>query len=174
MLDFVFKKTTKDRKRKGPIPIPLWPMQMLSNIVKAPRGLWSMVKVPKRTTKARESSWGLKEESPRSLSFKANGLIEKMGQKSADRRFPKRNRNKEANVIEGITQYVFNINLSTVVTKMNLVGKTQRNGGLVRVLPVMCALIKASSPFFNLSQMERKCTWGILLHLKSKVKGNWC
>ena len=46
----------------------------------------------------------------------------KQGHKSSDCRLPKRNKPKEANVVDGITKYVFNIDLTIVIFEMKLVG----------------------------------------------------
>ena len=47
---------------------------------------------------------------------------EKMGHKAVDCRLPKKNKNKEAYVMEEITQEVDDLNLSVVVSEVNLVG----------------------------------------------------
>ena len=46
----------------------------------------------------------------------------KQGYKSSDCRLPKRNKHKEANVVDGITKDVFDIDLTTVISEVNLVG----------------------------------------------------
>ena len=45
-----------------------------------------------------------------------------MGHKAVDCRLPKKNKNKEAYVMEEITKEVDDLNLSTVVSEVNLVG----------------------------------------------------
>ena len=47
-----------------------------------------------------------------------------MGHKASDCRLPKKKR--EANVVENITQHVSDINLSAVVSEVNLVGYNPR------------------------------------------------
>ena len=49
---------------------------------------------------------------------------DKIGHKALDCRSPKKK--QEANVVENITQHVSDINLSTVVSEMNLVGSNPR------------------------------------------------
>ncbi|KAH9751211.1 hypothetical protein KPL71_014192 [Citrus sinensis] len=49
---------------------------------------------------------------------------DKMGHKASDCRLPKKKR--EANVVENITQHVSDINLSTVISEVNLVGSNPR------------------------------------------------
>ncbi|KAJ0031111.1 hypothetical protein Pint_13788 [Pistacia integerrima] len=49
-----------------------------------------------------------------------------MGHKASDCRLPRRNRIKEANVMENITQDVSDISLFAVVSKVNLVGSNPR------------------------------------------------
>ena len=46
---------------------------------------------------------------------------DKMGHKSADCRLPKRNKKKEANVVDSMTQEVSDISLSAVVSEVNMV-----------------------------------------------------
>ena len=46
----------------------------------------------------------------------------KQGHKSLECRLPKRNKPKEVNVVDGITKDVSNIDLATVISKVNLVG----------------------------------------------------
>ena len=49
-----------------------------------------------------------------------------MGHKAANCKLPKKNKNKEAYVMEEITQEVDDLNLSTVVSEVNLVGFNPR------------------------------------------------
>ena len=49
-----------------------------------------------------------------------------MGHNAADCRLPKKNKNKEAYVKEEITQEVDDLNLSAVVSEVNLVGSNPR------------------------------------------------
>ena len=46
----------------------------------------------------------------------------KQGHKYSDCKLPKRNKPKEANVVDSITKNVFDIDLTTVISKVNLVG----------------------------------------------------
>ena len=49
-----------------------------------------------------------------------------MGHKAADCKLAKKNKNKEAYVMEEITQEVDDLNLSVVVSEVNLVGSNSR------------------------------------------------
>ena len=73
-----------------------------------------------------------------------------------DCRLPrKNNKNHEANVVDNIIQDVSNINLSPMVSKVNLVGSNPKNDGL-RLVPLdMCAQTKSCSLLLNHS-MGRK------------------
>ena len=51
---------------------------------------------------------------------------EKQGHKSSDCRLPKRNKPKEANMVDGITKDVFDINLTVVISEVNLVGSNPK------------------------------------------------
>ena len=64
----------------------------------------------------------------------------KQGHKLMDCRFPKWNNPKEANVIDDITKYVSDNDLTAVIFEMNLVGLNPKDGGLILVLPAMHAL----------------------------------
>ena len=46
----------------------------------------------------------------------------KQGHKSVDCRLLKRNKPKEVNVVDGITKDVFDIDFTTITSKVNLVG----------------------------------------------------
>ena len=48
------------------------------------------------------------------------------GNKLADCRLSKRNKPKEANVVDNITKDVFDIDLTTVISKVNLVGSNPK------------------------------------------------
>ena len=50
----------------------------------------------------------------------------KQGHKSSDCRLPKRNKHKEANVVDGITKDVSDIDLTTVISKVNVVGSNPK------------------------------------------------
>ena len=50
----------------------------------------------------------------------------KQDHKSSDCRVPKRNKPKEANVVDGITKYVSDIDLTTVISEVNLVGSNPK------------------------------------------------
>lgn len=64
-----------------------------------------------------------------------------MGLKSFE--YKKLKRNQEANLVEDIARDVDDIHLATVISEVNLV--RSKNGELIRVLPVIFALIKSSS-----------------------------
>ena len=49
-----------------------------------------------------------------------------MSHKVANCRVPKKKKNKEANVMEEITQEVHYLNLSTVVSEVNLIGSNPK------------------------------------------------
>ena len=51
---------------------------------------------------------------------------DKMGHKAVDCRLPKKKKNKEVNVMEEITQEVDAVNLSAVVSEVNLIGSNPR------------------------------------------------
>ena len=51
---------------------------------------------------------------------------DKMGHKAADCRLSKKNKNKEAYVMEEITQEIDDLNLSAVVSEVNLVGSNPK------------------------------------------------
>ena len=51
---------------------------------------------------------------------------DKMGHKAADCRLPKKNKNKEAYVMEEITQEVDDLNLLAVVSEVNLIGSNPK------------------------------------------------
>ena len=46
----------------------------------------------------------------------------KQGHKSSDYRLSKRNKPKETNAVDGITKDVYEIDLTTVISEVNLVG----------------------------------------------------
>lgn len=96
-----------------------------------------------------------------------------MGHKYVDCKFPRRNINKEPNIIEGIAQDVSDINLSVVISEVNLLGSNLKEWW-TWVLLVTFALIKVCYSLFNILKMERKCTCGIIIPLKSREKGKWC
>ena len=50
----------------------------------------------------------------------------KQGHKSSDYRLPKRNKPKDANVVDGITKDVFDIDLTAVIFEVNLVGSSPK------------------------------------------------
>ena len=51
---------------------------------------------------------------------------QKQGHKSTDYRLPKRSKPKEVNVVEDIRKDVFDIDLTTVINEVNLVGSNPR------------------------------------------------
>ena len=97
-----------------------------------------------------------------------------MGHESVDCRLPKKNnKNHEANAMNDITQDVSDINLSTMVSELNLVGPTRKNGGLTLVPLNMCAQTKGSSLLSN-QLMGKKFSWETLLLLLLKDEGRCC
>ena len=50
----------------------------------------------------------------------------KQGHKLADCKLPKRNKPKEANVVDNITKDVFDIDLKTLISEVNLVGSNPK------------------------------------------------
>ena len=84
-----------------------------------------MIKVPRKgnTTKGKGSK--LEPEGGVSKKQKFQGKCfncGKQGHKSFDCRLPKMNKPKEANVVDGITKDVFDIDLTTVIFEVKLVG----------------------------------------------------
>ena len=92
--------------------------------------LWNMVKVPnskKPTTKGRTLSWDLKGEISKKQKLSGKCFnYGKQGHKSSDCKLPKMNKPKEANVVDGITKDVSDIDLTTVISKVNLVGSNPK------------------------------------------------
>ena len=89
-----------------------------------------MVKVPNSTkskTKGKTLSWDPKEGSQSSKNFEENtSNCGKQGHKLANCRLPKRNKPKEANVIDNITKDVFDIDFTVVIFEVNLVGSNPK------------------------------------------------
>ncbi|PKI36043.1 hypothetical protein CRG98_043567 [Punica granatum] len=68
--------------------------------------------------------------------------VMKQGQSSKNKkRSPKRKKDHEANMVNKMARDVANINLYTVVSEVNLIGSTRRNGGSIPVPPDMCSQI---------------------------------
>ena len=106
MLSSELRKITKLKKEEG---LFLWQRQMLLNMD---------LKIKKKV--------GLKGGiSKKQTKFQGKCLnCDKMSHNASDCRLPKKKR--EANVVENITQHVSNINLSAVVSEVNLVSSNMR------------------------------------------------
>ena len=91
-----------------------------------------MVNVPssrKSTTKGKTVSSYLKGGISKKQKLQEKYFnCRKQGHKSSDCRLQKRNKPKEANVVDGITKALFDIdlNLTTVISKVNLVGSNPK------------------------------------------------
>ena len=94
----------------------------------------------------------------------------KQGHKSSNCRLPKRNKPKKANVVDDITNDVFDIALTTVIFEVNLVRSNPKNGVLTLVLLVMCSWTRRCSPPLNQLRLGKRCLWGTLPLQNSKVK----
>ena len=86
----------------------------------------------------------------------------KQGHKSSDCKLPKRNKPKEANVVDDISKDVSDIDLTALISEVNFVDLIPRNGGLILVLPAMCALTIICSPPLNQLRLGKRCSWGTL------------
>ena len=134
-----------------------------------------MVKVPRKSsiTKERALSWdprrSLQEEK---IQREMLQLWEARSQ-VFDCRLSKRNKPKEANVVDSITKDVFDIDLTTIISEVNLVGSNPRNGGLTLVLLAICVLTTRCSLPLNQLRLEKRCSWGTLPHWISKGKVRW-
>ena len=98
----------------------------------------------------------------------------KQGHRSLDCRLRKRNKPKEANVIDNVSKDVSDIDLTTVISEVNLVDPILRNSGLTLVLLAMFALTRRCSPPLNQLRLGKGCSWGTLPLQKSKAKEKWC
>ena len=84
-----------------------------------------MIKVPRKgnTTKGKGSKLEPKGGVSKKQKFQGKCFnCGKQGHKSFDCRLPKRNKPKEANVVDGITKDVFDIDLTIVIFEVKLVG----------------------------------------------------
>ena len=79
-------------------------------------------KFKKKTTKGRPKGGISKKQKFQGKCFNCD----KMGHKAAECRLPRKNKNKEANVMEKITQEVDDMNLSAVVSEVNLIGSNPK------------------------------------------------
>ena len=98
----------------------------------------------------------------------------KQSHKSSNYRLPKRNKPKEANVVDEISKDMFDVDLTVVIYEVNLVDPIPRNGGLTLVPHAMCALIRRCFPPLNRWKLGKRCSWGTLPLQKSKAKEKWC
>ena len=69
----------------------------------------------------------------------------------------KKNKPKEANVVNNVTKYVSDINLTTVISEVNLVGSNLK-GGSILALPTMYALTRRCSPPFTQLRLGKRCS----------------
>ena len=92
--------------------------------------LWNMVKVPsskKATTKEKALSWEQKGGVFKKQKFTGKCFnCGKQGYKSSDCRLPKRNKLKKANVVDDISKDVSEIDLTAVISEVNLVGSNPK------------------------------------------------
>ncbi|XP_060672709.1 uncharacterized protein LOC132803523 [Ziziphus jujuba] len=79
----------------------------------------------------------------------------KMGHRAADCRLPKRKRNIETTMMEHITREVDEIDLSAVVSEVNLVGSNPRKWWIGTGATSTCVQIEACSPPSNQRQMKK-------------------
>ncbi|RVW12910.1 Retrovirus-related Pol polyprotein from transposon TNT 1-94 [Vitis vinifera] len=94
----------------------------------------------------------------------------KQGHKSIDCRLPKKNKPKEANVIDNITKNVYDIDLTAVVSEVNLVGSNPKEWWIDTGATRHVCSDKKCSPLLNQLRMGKKCSWGTLPPLRSRVK----
>ena len=66
-------------------------------------------------------------------------------------------------MVDNIAQDVAEINLSTVVSKVKMVG-SKESGGLTLGLRGMYALTEECSQLLSQFKMENRCSWGTRLH----------
>ena len=82
--------------------------------------------------------------------------------KSSDCKLPKRNKPKDANMVDGITKDVFDIDLTVVISEENLVGSNPNEWWVdIGATRHVC------------SDMGKRCTWETLPPMKSKAKERW-
>ena len=81
----------------------------------------------KKKNKGKGSNLGPKRRVSKQQKFLGKCIIYgKQGHKSSDCRLPKRNKPKEVNVVDDISKDVSNIDLTTVISKANLVGSNSK------------------------------------------------
>ena len=97
----------------------------------------------------------------------------KQGHKSSDCRLSKRNKPKEANVVDDISKDLFDIDLIAVISEVKLVGSNPNNGGLTLVLPAIYAHTRRCSLLLNQLRLGKSCSWGTLPLQKSRAKEKW-
>ena len=134
-----------------------------------------MVKVPssrKPTTKG--SKLGPKGRISKKLKFQGKCFnCGKQGHKSSDCRLSKRNKPKEANVVDGITKDVYDIDLTAKIFEVNLVGSIPKEWWIdTGDAHHVCSNKKMFSTFEPVKTREM-CSWGTLPLHKSKVKEKW-
>ena len=95
---------------------------------------------------------------------------DKMGHKSSECRLPKKKKKQEANVVENMTQDVSNINLSAVVSEVNLVGSNPREWWIDTGATRHVCSDKSMFLHLSLLVMGKKYIWEIQQHLYLKVK----
>ena len=76
-------------------------------------------------------------------------------------------------MIDDITKYVSDNDLTAVIFEMNLVGLNPKDGGLILVLPAMHAFTRRCSSTLNQLRLGERCSWGTRPPLKSRVKEKW-
>ncbi|KAL6326062.1 hypothetical protein AAG906_000937 [Vitis piasezkii] len=79
----------------------------------------------------------------------------KQGHKSVDCRLPKKNKPKEANVIDDITRNVSDIDLTAVVSEVNLVGSNPKEWWIDTGATRHVCSIRKCSPFLNQLRMGK-------------------
>ena len=84
-------------------------------------------KFKKANNKGKDSKLGPKGGISKKQKFQGKCFnCGKQSHKSLDCRLPKRNKPKKANVVDGITKDVPNINLTAVISEVNLVGSNPK------------------------------------------------
>ena len=86
---------------------------------------------------------------------------EKKGHKSLDCNLPKRNKAKEANVVDGITKDVSNIHISTVISEVNLVRSNHKEWWIDTVATHYVCSDKKTFSTFEPIKTEEKMFMGI-------------
>ena len=84
-------------------------------------------KFKKGNNKGKGTKWGPKREASKKKKFLEKCFnCGKQGHRSSHCRLPKRNKPKEGNVIDNISKDVSNIDLTTVISEVNLVGSNPK------------------------------------------------